>query len=161
MTEEPLELRPVESLARDVELVLAELRRELAAIAPGVCVEHIGATSMPDGITKGDVDVNLRVAPERFDSLVAALSARFDVAQPQNWTSTFASFSDTRRGLPLGVQVTVAGSDDDFLVELRDRMRADPDLRRRYDGLKRANAPAGREAYWQAKNDFLRSIRKR
>jgi len=156
-----LNLRTVESLAGEVELTLAELRRELAVIAPGVGVEHIGATSMPDGITKGDVDVNLRVAPERFDSLVTALSARFDVAQPQNWTGTYASFSGTRRGLPFGIQVTVAGSEDDFLVELRDRMLNDPDLRRRYDEVKRASAPAGREAYWQAKDDFLRRLRNR
>jgi GrpB-like predicted nucleotidyltransferase (UPF0157 family) len=161
VTEQPLELFPVESLAGEVDLVLTALRRELSTLAPGVGVEHIGATAMPDGVTKGDVDVNLRIAPERFDSLVAALSARFDVAQPQNWTGTYASFSDTRRGLPLGIQVTVVGSDDDFLVELRDRMREDPDLRRRYDAVKRANAPAGREAYWQAKDDFLRRLRSR
>jgi GrpB-like predicted nucleotidyltransferase (UPF0157 family) len=161
VTEEPLELRTVASLGGEVELVLAELRRQLAEIARDVRVEHIGATSMPDGITKGDVDVNLRVAPERFNSVIAALAARFDVAQPQNWTRTYASFSDTRGGLPLGIQVTVVGSDDDFLVELRDRMRGDSDLRRRYDAVKRANAPAGREAYWQAKNDFLRRLRNR
>ena len=161
MSDEPLELRAVESLAGEVELVLAELRGELSTIAPDVCVEHIGATSMPDGITKGDVDVNLRVAAERFDSLVASLSARFDVAQPQNWSGTYASFSDARRGLPLGIQVTVTGSDDDFLVDLRDRMLENPDLRCRYDAVKRANASAGRDAYWHAKDDFLRRLRDR
>jgi GrpB-like predicted nucleotidyltransferase (UPF0157 family)/GNAT superfamily N-acetyltransferase len=157
----PIELRPVTDLASDVDALLRELRRDLRLLVPGVVLEHIGATSMPDSITKGDVDVNLRVAPQRFDSVVAALAARFDVAQPQNWSGTYASFSDTRRGLPLGIQVTVAGSDDDFLVELRDRMREDPDLRRRYDAVKRANAPAGHDAYWQAKNDFLRRVRDR
>jgi hypothetical protein len=40
-------------------------------------------------------------------------------------------------------------------------MREDADLRRRYDRVKRANAPAGREAYWQAKDDFLRRLRSR
>ena len=161
MAEVPIELYAVEDLATDVDGGLADLRRELEVVAPGVEVEHIGATSMRDGITKGDVDVNLRVAPERFDRLVAALSARFEVAQPQNWSGTYASFSDTRRGLPLGIQVTMAGSEDDFLVELRDRMSEDPDLRRRYDEVKRANAPAGRDAYWQAKNEFLRRLRNR
>ena len=123
MTEQPLELRPVDSVAGEVERVLAELRRELSTLAPGVCAEHIGATSMPDGVTKGDVDVNLRVERDRFDRVVRSLSDRFVVAQPQNWTGTYASFSDIRSGLPIGIQVTVEGSEDDFLVELRDRMR--------------------------------------
>jgi GrpB-like predicted nucleotidyltransferase (UPF0157 family)/N-acetylglutamate synthase-like GNAT family acetyltransferase len=161
MGEVPIELRPVEDLANDIDAVLAELRRELAVLAPGVVVEHIGATSMPDGFTKGDVDVNLRVDRERFDHVVAALSTRFDVAQPQNWTGTFASFSYTRGGVPVGIQVTAEGSDDDFLVALRDRMRADPEVRHQYDAIKRANAGAGRDAYWRAKDDFLRRVRDR
>jgi GrpB-like predicted nucleotidyltransferase (UPF0157 family)/GNAT superfamily N-acetyltransferase len=152
----PIELRPVEDLIGDVEAVVSDLRGELGALLPGVDVAHIGATSMPDGVTKGDVDVNLRVESDRFDDVVETLSGRFDAAQPQHWTGTFASFSDTRRGLPLGIQVTVTGSDADVLVDLRDRMRADPALRQEYDAIKRANAPSGREAYWQAKNEFFR-----
>ena len=157
----PIELRPVKDLASDIDAVLADLRRELAVLAPDVVVEHIGATSMPDGLTKGDVDVNLRVDQGRFDHVVAALSARFDIAQPQNWTGTYASFSDTCRGMPVGIQVTAEGSDDDFLVALRDLMRDDPELRHQYDAIKRANAAAGRDAYWRAKDDFLRRLRHR
>jgi GrpB-like predicted nucleotidyltransferase (UPF0157 family)/GNAT superfamily N-acetyltransferase len=161
MGQVPIELHPVDERASDIESVLADLRRDLRVLAPGVAVEHIGATSMPDGLTKGDVDVNLRVDADRFDQVVGALSTRFDAAQPQNWTGTFASFSDTRRGVPLGIQLTVIGSDDDFLVALRDLMRDDPDLRHEYDAIKRANAPAGRDAYWQAKHDFLGRVRNR
>jgi GrpB-like predicted nucleotidyltransferase (UPF0157 family)/GNAT superfamily N-acetyltransferase len=155
----PVTLWPVEELATEVEEVLADLRDELRVLAPGVEVEHIGATAMPGGLTKGDVDVNLRVDADRFDPIVVALSSQFDIAQPLNWTGTYASFSGTCRGIPFGIQITVEGSDDDFLVPLRDRLRADPDLRRRYDAIKGENAAAGRDAYWRAKDDFLRRIR--
>jgi GrpB-like predicted nucleotidyltransferase (UPF0157 family) len=161
MGEVPVELLAVEGLADDVASVVSDVRSELRVLAPEADIEHVGATSMPDGVTKGDVDVNLRMHPDRFDDVIAALSTQFAVAQPQNWTATFASFSGTRRGLPLGIQVTVAGSDDDSLVELRDLMRNDPSLRRQYDAIKRASAPAGRNAYWHAKDDFLRRARNR
>src|SRR3989442_10436859 len=159
MTELPVELRPVEDLASDIDAGRTELGRELAVVAPGLVIEHIGGTSMPDGLTKGDVDVNLRVDEDRFDHVVAALSTRFDVAQPENWTATYASFSDTCRGVPVGIQVTVEGSDDDFLVTLRDLMRDDTELRHQYDAIKRANAPSGRDPYWRAKHDFLSRVR--
>jgi GrpB-like predicted nucleotidyltransferase (UPF0157 family)/GNAT superfamily N-acetyltransferase len=155
----PIQLHRVQDPALQVESVLAELRTELQALLPATQVEHIGATALPGGLTKGDVDVNVRVEPDEFADVVTALSARFDTAQPQNWTETFASFSDERCGLPVGIQVTARGSDDDFLVAARDRLRADPALRRKYDQLKQETAPAGRAAYWQAKNDFLRQIR--
>ena len=157
----PIALRSVDEIAHDVERVLADLRRELQALVPDVEVEHIGATAMPEGLTKGDVDVNLRVAPDQFDHVVDALSTRFDIAQPQNWTATYASFSVTRRAYPLGIQVTVFGSDGDVLVEARDLMLASPALREQYDAIKRANAPRGRDAYWRAKNEFLHRHRHR
>jgi GrpB-like predicted nucleotidyltransferase (UPF0157 family)/GNAT superfamily N-acetyltransferase len=159
MSAVPIELHRIDDLATLVAPVLADLRGELETLVPGIPVEHVGATSLPDGLTKGDVDVNVRVHADQFDDVVAALSTRFEAAQPQNWTATFASFSDDRGGLPVGIQVTVRGSDDDFLVAARDRLRADAGLRRKYDRIKQGTAAAGRAAYWQAKNDFLRDMR--
>jgi GrpB-like predicted nucleotidyltransferase (UPF0157 family) len=51
-----------------------------------------------------------------------------------------------------------ADSNDDFLLALRDRMRADPSLLRRYNEIKVAAASAGPDAYWKAKDGFLREI---
>jgi GrpB-like predicted nucleotidyltransferase (UPF0157 family) len=45
-----------------VAAVLEALREDLEEFVPSVDVEHIGATSLPDGFTKSDVDVNLRVS---------------------------------------------------------------------------------------------------
>jgi GrpB-like predicted nucleotidyltransferase (UPF0157 family) len=154
----PVELYPVEQLASTVTSVLDELRGDLDQLVPALDIEHIGATSLPDGLTKGDVDVNLRVDAGQFDHVVAMLSTRFGIAQPQNWTATYASFSDDRRALPVGIQVTVKGSNDDFLVMLRDRLRSDADLRREYNHLKHQNSSAGADVYWQAKNDFLQRL---
>jgi GrpB-like predicted nucleotidyltransferase (UPF0157 family) len=44
-------------------------------------VHHIGATAMPFGHTKGDVDVNVRVEATTFTAVVTVLRERFDVAQ--------------------------------------------------------------------------------
>jgi GrpB-like predicted nucleotidyltransferase (UPF0157 family) len=121
-------------------------------------LHHIGATSLPFGSTKGDVDVNVRVDPERFDAVVEALGARLPEAQRQNWTPGFASFSAPGYELPLGVQVTAIGAKDDFLLALRDRMRDDPETLRRYDEVKRDAAPLGQEEYWRRKDVFLRDL---
>jgi GrpB-like predicted nucleotidyltransferase (UPF0157 family) len=123
-------------------------------------VHHIGATALPSGHTKGDVDVNIRVATAEFPAVVAALAERFDVAQPENWSPTFASFSTGEYELPFGIQLTVAGSDDDFLLALHERIKANPHLAHQYDEVKLRAAPRGSTAYWAAKNDFLRGLLK-
>ncbi len=108
-----------------------------------------------------DVDVNVRVDRAHFPGLVDALSLRLAIAQPEHWTPTFALelLATPNYALPLGVQATVAGSSDDFLLELRDRMRDDLDLLQRYDEAKVAAAGRGVDAYWQAKDHLLRPLR--
>ena len=113
---------------------------------------------MPFGHTKGDVDVNLRVDGGTLSAAITTLGARFAVAQPENWTPTFASFASDSYALPLGIQVTVIGSADDYLLALHDRIRTSPDLVRAYDDVKVDAAPHGRTAYWEAKNAFLKAL---
>jgi GrpB-like predicted nucleotidyltransferase (UPF0157 family) len=145
-------------LASTAEAIFSELELSLQESLPESQIEHVGATSMPDGVTKGDVDLNLRVPADRFDETVDVLRGRFDIAQPHNWTSTYASFTDPSRGLPVGLQVTVIGSADDFLVPLRDLLRSDAELRHEYDQVKRDAAALGPDGYWAAKNAFLTEV---
>jgi GrpB-like predicted nucleotidyltransferase (UPF0157 family) len=60
--------------------------------------------------------------------------------------------------LPVGIQVTIRGSDADFLVELQDLLRNDSNLRAEYNRIKRENAVAGADVYRHAKNDFLQPL---
>jgi GrpB-like predicted nucleotidyltransferase (UPF0157 family) len=153
----PIRLRSVLAIAPLAEEVVNRLRRDLADVVDAE-VHHIGATAMSFGHTKGDVDVNIRVERADFSAVVAALKERFAVAQPENWTPTFASFSSDRYALPLGIQLTALGSADDHLLSLHERLRADPGLVQQYDEIKRAAAPRGATAYWEAKNAFLQRL---
>jgi GrpB-like predicted nucleotidyltransferase (UPF0157 family) len=153
-----LDVADVKDAAADV---VAAFEDEWRDRLRGAEIHHIGATALPSGRTKGDVDVNVRVRGEHFAAVVEALSSQLTVAQPQNWTATFASFAVPGSALPLGVQVTVIGAAGDFLLELRDRLRADPALLRRYDEVKAAAAAGGAAAYWEAKDRFLKDLRVR
>jgi GrpB-like predicted nucleotidyltransferase (UPF0157 family) len=126
----PITLTDVREIAPAARRVVAAFKHDFNEQLAGAEVHHIGATALPFGHTKGDVDVNVRVEESRFSEMVAALSERVAIAQPGNWSECFASFSTDAYGLPLGVQVTTKGSKDDFLLGLRDRMLADDALLR-------------------------------
>jgi GrpB-like predicted nucleotidyltransferase (UPF0157 family) len=146
------EVRPL------ADAVVASFAADWAPRLDGAQIDHIGATALPFGHTKGDVDVNVRVDPARFAAVVETLGRDLPAAQPENWTPSFASFASTAYALPLGVQVTAIGSPDDFLLALRDLLRSDPELLRRYDELKVGFARGGADAYWRAKDEFLRRL---
>ena len=156
----PVALVEVSALREVAEAVVASFEADWGPALGGAEIRHIGATALPLGHTKGDVDVNVRVDEVDFAAVVGALSSRLAGAQRENWTPAFASFSTDEYPLSLGVQVTVIGSADDFLLALHERLRTDPALLRRYDALKLASAAGGPSAYWQAKDRFLRELRR-
>ena len=157
MKEPPVELRPVEEVAALAAEVVDRFRSDISGVVEGE-VHHVGATAMPFGHTKGDVDVNLRVAGATLSQAVSALESRYLVAQSENWTATFVSFTSHEYELPFGIQVTVVGSRDDVLLALHEHIRSSPDLVQAYDHVKLAAAPQGRTAYWEAKNAFLQGL---
>jgi GrpB-like predicted nucleotidyltransferase (UPF0157 family) len=150
-----VDVREIASAARHV---VARFEDDFADALAGAEIHHIGATALPFGRTKGDVDVNVRVDESRFPLMVGALGERLTAAQPENWSRSFASFSAVGYALPLGVQVTTIGSKDDFLLAVRDRLRADPSLLRRYDEIKAAAVSDGADGYWNAKDAFFREL---
>jgi GrpB-like predicted nucleotidyltransferase (UPF0157 family) len=152
-------LKAVEDLLPEVNRVVSRLSDRLRSLVPDAEFHHIGATAIAGALTKGDVDVLLRVSAQRFQATVDVLSAHFAIKQPSNWTAEFASFGDDAGyQLPVGIQVKVKDSDSDFLLYLRDYFRSRPAALREYNQLKVAHANEGREGYWRAKDGFLAGI---
>jgi len=154
-------IRPVSELQPTVERILAGVYAQLAALLPDAEVHHVGATAIPGALTKGDVDLLVRVSSARFPTAVQVLKRHYAVKQPGNWTATFASFGDdAAHQLPLGIQVVVAGSEYDFFLFLRDYLIAHHAELEEYNRLKTGHAPEGPEGYWEAKNRFLERVLK-
>ena len=153
-----VDLKPADDLRPAAGLIVADLRTRLEALLPGLEVHHVGATALPASVTKGDVDVVVRVSSAQFSVLVEALKPRFTEKQRENWTPEFASFGDEGSyALPVGVQV-VRDSENDVFVFLRDYFIAHPDQVREYDRVKAEHASEGPQAYWRAKEAFLSSV---
>lgn len=156
----PLRIRPEAEIRADAESAFDEHRQRVLEVLPEAQVEHVGSTSIPGALTKGDVDLLVRVDAGRFDAAVAALRALYAVHQPDNWTPTYASFADPQAtDLPVGVQLAVAGSTDDELFgQFRDALISDPALLAGYNALKLAHAGEEYELYTAAKGEFIEGV---
>jgi GrpB-like predicted nucleotidyltransferase (UPF0157 family) len=142
-----------------VERILASLTQRLSAILPDAELYHVGGTAVPGAITKGDIDVALRVPAARFATAVGILGMHFAIKQRENWTPEFASFGDdVSYELPVGIQVAIRDSVADSLLYLRDYLIANRQALAEYNSLKLAHAKSGQTAYWQAKHEFFAQI---
>ena len=108
------------------ERLFETVRRDLHAILPATAeVLHVGATAVPGCLTKGDLDVVVRVRRLDFEAAQTALAACFPRNRGSTRTAEFAAFEDEKQTPHLGVQLTVKGGAFDvfhrFAAALRGR----------------------------------------
>jgi GrpB-like predicted nucleotidyltransferase (UPF0157 family) len=137
-----------------------EHRNRIESLLPGVAVEHVGATAVPDALTKGDLDLLVAVSEARFPAAIDSLKDLYVVDQPENWTSTFASFKQVPEGeVPVGIQVVIVGSGDQSLfLKWRGKLRSDPELLDRFNAFKRDQEGSDPGSYIEAKARFIESV---
>jgi GrpB-like predicted nucleotidyltransferase (UPF0157 family) len=157
---EPIRIRPEQELRAAVAAAFAEHRSRIAARLPVAEIEHVGSTSIPGALTKGDLDLLVRVDAGGFGAAARVLREMYAVHQAENWTPTYASFSDPASSdPPVGVQLVVGGSaDDDLFGPFRRAMMGDPELLAAYNELKRRYDGSDLDAYTDAKAAFIERV---
>jgi GrpB-like predicted nucleotidyltransferase (UPF0157 family) len=142
-------------------------RRLIALIAtrwPATPAEHIGSTAVPGLAGKGIIDLLLAAQPADISAITQALfelgfqpqvPPAFPATRPMLW----GTFRHGGTDYPVHVHVVPADSPEVAAMRgLRDALRADPVLRRRYAVLKRAivaGGPADPVAFTRAKHDWI------
>ncbi|MHC6529477.1 GrpB family protein [Vibrio proteolyticus] len=140
-----------ENLYRKYEL-------EIAALLPDAFIEHIGASSIPNAVSKGDLDILVGVNGKELENAVKLLS-----------TLGFNEKSDTLRTPELcmlensscedvAFQVVANGSEFDFFVGFRDKLRESPELVQRYNKLKMSCTGLSHEEYRRKKSAFIERV---
>ncbi|MET0417883.1 MAG: GrpB family protein [Actinoplanes sp.] len=114
----------------------------------------VGGSSLPNALTRGDVDLHLRVPADAFAPVVSLLSEIYEVVHPEIWQATLATFT-VEAALPAGLAVTPAGSEHDLrFTRTWQRLAADPALVEAYNAIKlrHRNDP---ERYEREKSAFF------
>ena len=113
-------------------------------------VEHVGATAVDGLLTKGDLDIQVRVPRERFAETVMTLAAvpglRMSAGAYLPPDGQSFELADGHK-IPVGVHVTVKDSAADEQWIFREILRRDDEVRASYQALKRACHGRPMQAY--------------
>jgi GrpB-like predicted nucleotidyltransferase (UPF0157 family) len=152
-----MELVREQEVRARVAAVFDRQRERIGALLPAARIEHVGSTAVPGSLTKGDLDLCVIVAAEEFDAATETLRAAYAIHQPENWTAEMASFvAPPEDGIDVGVQLIVAESGEErWFIGWRERLRADPVLRERYDRVKLEHQDGPVEEYRAAKERLI------
>ena len=151
-----VELRPASALRRVTRRAFRRHRDRIIEVVPEAEIHNTGGTSIPSTVTRGDLDIHVRVPPEAFGRAVAALALRYRAYRPEQWTDEFATFEDARaKTPPVGVALTaIGGEHDERFVRGWQRLATDPRLVDEYNALKSRHV-GDAVAYETAKSAFF------
>jgi GrpB-like predicted nucleotidyltransferase (UPF0157 family) len=136
-SEELVHFVPEAEVRAEVDRLWQTERKKLLRLWPAADVQHVGSTAVPDSLTKGDLDIQVRVADADFADAEAVLASHYQRNAKSDRTRGFASFTDEKARPPLGVQLTAIDAPEDTFHRFRDVLKAHPPLREAYDTLKR------------------------
>jgi len=145
-----------DDLVDEANQTRAAVERALGALDVDGELVLTGGASVTGALTKGDIDLHLRVAPGTFPQSIARLRRVYPVASPQSWAATLAVF-EVPAARPTGLAVTPVGSEHDRRFCLTwQAIRRDPALLARYNVLK--SETVGTDEYEHRKSAFFSAI---
>jgi GrpB-like predicted nucleotidyltransferase (UPF0157 family) len=134
------------------------IRRRLRAMIPTAEIEHVGSTAVPGSLTKGDLDVQLRVTAAEYPAAKDRLCRFYDINRGGFAADDAISFDDHTSEPHTGIHLTVIGGSADFQWRFRDALISSETLRSDYDDLKRRFQGKSMAKYREAKDRFVKRV---
>lgn len=138
--------------------MFARYERDIKKLIPNARVEHVGASSIPSAVSKGDLDI-----------FVGIESSELEYAAEQFTTLGFKEKLDTLRtpelcmlestsGDDVALQVVANGSEFECFLRFRDKLRANPALVQQYNTLKISCEGWPQDEYREKKANFIEHV---
>ncbi|WP_416828139.1 GrpB family protein [Ectobacillus polymachus] len=143
---------------RQIESLFSKQKSNLRSFLPYADIRHVGSTAVPGMITKGDLDIQVRVAEKDFEAAKKILDALYDRNEGSPTTEHFISFKDDSIKPPLGIQLTVKDSEFDIFWKITEVLKESESWRSAYNELKQTFEGHDMEEYRKAKSDFLQRL---
>jgi GrpB-like predicted nucleotidyltransferase (UPF0157 family) len=134
----------------------ARIAADVSSILPGAEIEHVGATAVSGCLTKGDLDVLVRVTHQDFPLAMRTLDAVLRRGERNDPTSDYVEYDCGCAGCSASVQLVVAGCwHDRRFRQLKSVLESDAAALARYNELKRRHEGHALSDYGVAKSAFI------
>ncbi|MFG1483481.1 GrpB family protein [Halobacteriovorax sp. HFRX-2_2] len=144
-----------------VNEIFKDLESELSQHLVNVRIIHIGASSIPGAVSKGDLDVFVGVDKKDFESsLVTIKNLGYVEKEGTLRTPQLCMMVTDKYNYDVALQVVVNGSEFEYFIKFRDFMITRPDLVEELNALKRSCSDLNPDDYRAKKSNWVQGILK-
>lgn len=133
-------------------------KSQIETLVPSAVVEHIGASSIPMAVSKGDLDIFVGVADAELESTVVVLTKLGFQEKVDTLRTSELCMLESTSDNDVALQVVAKGSEFECFLEFRDKLRANTLLVQQYNELKMACEGLSQEAYRKRKSAFVEHV---
>jgi len=121
-------------------------------------IEHIGASSIPLAVSKGDLDIFVGVEGAELEQAVQLLKTLGFQEKVDTLRTSELCMLESTSGDKVAFQVVARGSKFEFFLEFRDKLRANTLLVKQYNELKMACEGLSQAEYRKKKSAFVERV---
>lgn len=132
-------------------------KSKINSILPNARIEHIGSSSVPGAISKGDLDIFIGVEPKALEGAVIALG-NIGFFEKENTLRTHELCMLESNEPNIALQVVANNSKYEFFIEFRDALINCPELLGSYNQLKKNCLNCTEAEYRNIKSNFINEV---
>jgi len=139
------------------DVLFLKYKFAILKLIPHARIEHVGSTSVPGAISKGDLDVFIGVEPEVLEDSVKILKAlNFREKIETLRTKELCMLESVSENVAF--QIVANGSEFEFFIEFREKLRNSKELLNQYNQIKLKCSHLSEERYRNLKSEFIESV---
>jgi len=151
-------LKPEEFLPK-VNAIFEIVERRVRRALPNADVEHIGSSAIMGAISKGDLDMLVRVSGVDFNQALSEIQAMgFTIKEGTLRTDSLCMLVTQEFDADVAIQLIEAGSEFEDFIKFRDRLNADANLVKTYNELKMSSTHLSPDEYRAKKANFITTV---
>lgn len=140
------------------EKLFLRYKSKIEEVLPDVRVEHIGASAIPTAISKGDLDIFVGVEAFELERVVQLLVTLGFQEKVDTLRTPDLCMLEAISNEEVAIQVVSNGSEFEFFLIFRDKLRSNMSLVQQYNELKLSCEGLSQDAYRLKKSAFIEQV---
>lgn len=133
-------------------------KANISQVLPDAQVEHIGASSVPNCISKGDLDIYVAVELIHHQESIAIIKKiGFSIKQDTHRTEELCML-ESNNDDDVAIQLIAKGSEFENFLIFRNALLDNPKLVEKYNQMKHSCAGMTQDRYREIKSEFIEGL---